>query len=92
MSLLRGGLGCIPSLSSCQQEHSSAVTAWTPWCGSRGIQVGEAHHVGALFSHGFGSPHRCMLSWTWLCQDVQAGVQSEVLQEGSAAKSLNCLP
>lgn len=54
--------------------------------------MGEVHHMGALFSHGFGSRHRRMLSWTWLCQDMQAGVQSEVHQEGSAAKSLNRLP
>lgn len=92
LSSLGGSLGYIRSLSSCQQEHPSAVAAWTPWCGSKGAQVGEVHHMGALFSHGFRSPHLCMLSWTWLCQDTQAGVQSEVPQKGSAAKSLNCLP
>lgn len=54
--------------------------------------MGEVHHMGSLSSHGFGSLHHCTLSWTWLSQDMQAGVKSEVHQEGSAAKSLNCRP
>jgi len=92
LSLLGESLGCIHSPSSCPQKHLSAVAAWRPWCGSGGAQVGEVHHMRAVFFHRFGSPRCCILSWTWFCQDMQAGVQSEVHREDSAAKLLNCLP